>query len=179
MLTASYGYCLKNSNVCRSVCCLGQLVWVGASDLIPHKTLFKISIKCPIPYPIKELLRCSVKERAKPFLKDTHSDILRERQGPDSQDSFQAGTNPDSHNRQTEDVRPREPEAESSNPSHSWLSDTEGTCFDFLMWPQCIIGDLDLLMQVLHLPGLPRVGSTLKVTCGCKQVSISCVCGLR
>lgn len=45
-------------------------------------------------------LCCSVKERGKPFVRDRHTDTGTDT-GTNSQDSFQAGKDSDSHNRQT------------------------------------------------------------------------------
>lgn len=46
VLDTVYGYCLRNSDVSKTVCCLCELGSGGGSDLIPGKILVKISVKC-------------------------------------------------------------------------------------------------------------------------------------
>ena len=63
-----------DNDVYSTVCCLGQLMLVGASDLIPYKTLLKISVK----YPMSSCVMLSVlvnKYRASPLsgAESTHS----------------------------------------------------------------------------------------------------------
>lgn len=45
VLDTVYGYCLRNSDVSNTVCCLCELGSGGGSDLISYKILLKISVK--------------------------------------------------------------------------------------------------------------------------------------
>lgn len=56
-----------------------------------------MSVKYPSFLPDAMLLCCSVKETAKPFVRDKHTETDT---GTDSKDSLKAGTDSDSYNRQ-------------------------------------------------------------------------------
>lgn len=89
-----YGCWLINNDVC----CLGQFRSVGASDLIPCKTLWTISVNHLIPFLVWCFLCC---EKAKTLLQtDTLSHTWTDT-GKDSLDDYllQAGKDSDLHNR--------------------------------------------------------------------------------
>lgn len=65
-----YGYWL----ISHEACYLGKFGWVGASDLIPRKTLLKISVNPHLPSPWMLPVRFN-KGRARPCaVRDRHSD---------------------------------------------------------------------------------------------------------
>lgn len=109
-----YRYCSKSSDICKKCLFSGS---VGASDLISCKTLLKVFETCLF------LPHCSVKERAKPFLKDTHT---RQRQTQGRIHKAQIQTCSTESGWKTQGAWGRDC-------SHSWLNDTKGQCSISLM----------------------------------------------
>lgn len=65
-----YGYWLKNSAVCHSVCCLCLLGSVGSGNVLLSKTLFKDFLFLPHVMPSVQFNKYIVK----PFVGDRHTD---------------------------------------------------------------------------------------------------------